>query len=80
MAERLSASGQKELGKGCCAEAGGLLATPGDLAARPEEFATEVERHGSVLGSCLEAVLCIFLMPVQQNSKLFPLTLSSLRF
>ena len=35
MAERPSASGQKEVGKGCCAEAGGLLATPGDLASRP---------------------------------------------
>ena len=80
MAERPSASGQKEVGRGCYAEAGGLLATPGDLASRPEEFATEVERHGSALGSCLEAVLCIFLMSVQQHSKLFSLTLSSLRF
>lgn len=60
MAERPSASGQKEVGRGCCAEARGLLATPGDLTSRPEEFAKEVERHGSALGSCLEAVSCIF--------------------
>lgn len=78
MAERPSASGQKEVGRGCCAEARRLLATPGDLTSRPEEFAKEVERHGSALGSCLEAVLCIFLMSIQQNSKLFSPMLSSL--
>lgn len=79
MAERPSASGQKEVGRGCCAEARGLLATPGDLTSRPEEFAKEVERHGSALGSCLEAVSCIFfLMSIQQNSKLFSPMLSSL--
>lgn len=51
-------SGQKEVGRGCCAEAGGLLATPGDLVSRPEEFPTEVERHGSAFD--LERVLLHF--------------------
>ena len=38
MAERPSASGQKEVGRGCCAEAKGLLATPGDLTSRQKRL------------------------------------------